>query len=619
MAFLPSSASAWLYEEHRAITALGIRRLDPDRQTALARLWGGAREAFPSRLCAEPSAGNQGEKPACVDLAAWPAVSGDHSCTPQELLRTVLESDWILRVAGVAARTQGRIDRARNEAERRNAQATGDLGMETADREYSTRAGSNNAHFLLPRSGAREPAQYAAEALGPDAEINAAAIYVLYHMAALRRGARLEEGPKSPPQRAGAAREVLALESFALHFLEDSFASGHVAGSWGNVAERKGTHDYYNEHGLDTENWLNEAMLLLGDGHLRAEDAERAGRAVERSLAEVLDALVPGSQANRDGRSVPVPAEAEDGTFDVCKSGRMPDWKLPPGLSPYLERVLRLAPVPFRGPGYGSLPRSRAEIGPFIGLASGVAVAGSGGGFTPGRSGGVQGVLDVGLRFGLGLDALLGDAGDGLLFVQGGVSSQTRSTAGCDPDCPADPLLQQFVPVVPARTGWSFRLRLPFWLIPGDLLLAAPLLAFTDPEALKKMGIRAADGGLIPWQRRIATPIGPVQFVAGREVSATLFGYTEKDAYLAVSNTPEGRVVEPIGIKSIQWEFPILEYRPFREYGMRYGFATFLQLGGGVDRPVQAVVIGRPDAMPPPVQTRYYGFIRIFFDGRRYF
>ncbi len=149
--------------------------------------------------------------------------------------------------------------------------------------------------------------------------------------------------------------------------------------------------------------------------------------------------------------------------------------------------------------------------------------------------------------------------------------------------------------------------------------MATPLLAFTDVTALKKMGIQAADGGLLTLQRRFSTPIGGIQFMAGREVGVTLFGYGEKDAFLAILDTPSGPTLEPIAIKSIQWEFPILEYRPFREYGSRYSAAAFLQLGGGIDRPVEVVVVGRPDAAPPPLRTRYYGFVRIFFDGRRYF
>ncbi len=33
---------------------------------------------------------------------------------------------------------------------------------------------------------------------------------------------------------------ILALEAYGTHFLGDSFAVGHVAGCWGDVATRKG-------------------------------------------------------------------------------------------------------------------------------------------------------------------------------------------------------------------------------------------------------------------------------------------------------------------------------------------------------------------------------------------
>jgi hypothetical protein len=230
----------------------------------------------------------------------------------------------------------------------------------------------------------------------------------------------------------------------------------------------------------------------------------------------------------------------------------------------------------------------------------------------------VQGQLDVGVRLGLGLDALLGDRGDGLVFLETAFVSQSRSSGGC-PQCEADPLVQQFVPGVPARSGLQFRLRLPFWLIPGDLVLAAPVLAFTDPKTLEKMGIVAADGGLIPWQRRFATPVGDVQFVAGREVGVTLFGYGTKDAFLAVVGPPEDPELLPIAVKSLQWDFPVFEWRLFREYGTRYTFATFAQLGLGFDKPISVVNVENPQLPGPPLQTRYFGYVRIFFDGRRYF
>lgn len=609
LAALPARwALGWTYPEHRAITASGIGTLDPRNRAVLDALWAAARAGEP-RLCESASAGNQGPKPACIDLAAWPAIAGDHSCSPDGMLRVILESDWILRVAGVAARMGAGLASSKNEAESTNVRVEGDLGLERTDPEYSTRAGSNNAHFLLPRS-VDDPTEYAEQAL--TGELNAIAIYVFFHTAALQHAGRARgaDGPE--------ARLALALELFGLHFLEDAFAAGHVAGSWGNAAERKGTHDYYNQNGLDAETWKGKGEILFGDGYAREADIRRAGEAVGFSLAQFAAASRPESPEARDVAGASLPADISDGTFDVCLSTKMPPWNPPESIDTLLGDVLGTTPIPFRGPGYAALPRFRAEIGPFLGVSSGGAVLWSDAGFTPDSEGGVQGQLDVGLRLGLGLDALLGSSGDGLVFLEVAFISQSRSSGGCPP-CESDPLVEQFVPGAPARSGLQFRLRLPFWLIPGDLLLAAPVLAFTNPKTLEKMAITAADGGLIPWQRRIATGIGDVQFVAGREVGVTLFGYGTKDAFLAAVGPPEDPELIPIAVKSLQWDFPVLEYRPFREYGTRYTFATFVQLGLGFDHPVSAVVVDRPELPAPRLQTRYLAYLRIFFDGRRYF
>jgi hypothetical protein len=617
LAFAAPAARGWLYSEHRAITARGIEDLEPKRRGQLDRLWQEARAGYETRLCEQPDAGDQGREPACIDLSAWPAIAGDHSCSPRTMLEAILESDWILPVAGVSSRTRAKILAAKNENQRRNAQVNGDLGLERADRDYSTRAGSNNAHFLLAREG-EDPADYIRAALGRGAELNAYGLYVLYHVAALHAAATIGDGGQ-PQSRGATLRRVMALETFALHFLEDAFAAGHIAGSWGNAAVRKGTHDYYNEHGLDAETWAHKPMLLFGDGHMTATDLDRGGKAVRDSISQIAEAAEAGSDLQRTLSSIERPPDLLAGGFDVCRAERTPDWEAPPALKQILGAVLLESPIPFRGPGFASLPRFRAELGPFIGVVSGISGNGAGGGFSETATGGVQGALDVGLRIGVGLDGLLGDSGDGLLYLQGGVLSQTSSTGTCQPHCPSDPLLQQFVPGVPARTGVQFRFRIPFWLIPGDLLLAAPVLAFTSPKTLEKMGIKATDGGVIPWQTKLNTPVGKVQFVFGREVGATLFGFGTKDAFLTVLSTPEGSVLAPIAIKTIQWEFPFLEIRPFREYGTRYAFSTLLQIGGGFDRPIDSEVVGRPDLPSPPLKTRYFGFLRIFFDGRRYF
>jgi hypothetical protein len=616
----PCRARGWTYSEHRAITARGIETLDPRRQEALDELWGLAREGHASRLCSAPAAGDQDGKLACIDLAAWPSVNGDHACSPDEMLQVILSSDWILRVAQIAEKTGASIARARNESEVRNAQMNGDLGLERADLGYSTRAGANNAHHLLPRSG-NDANQYVIDALRAGVEPNVVGLYFLFHAAALARAAVFPEDAASAVERAAEARRILALEAFALHFLEDAYAAGHIAGSWGPTAVRKGTHDYYNEHGIDTDTWENEPVTVYGDGHMRPPDLERAGEAVRLSLGQVLDALDPDSRIRCDAATITLPPEVADGTLDACRTAAMPGWTVPPALAGDFQAVLRTTPRPFRGSGYASLPRFRAEIGPFVGIASGVQAEGADGGFGAGRTGGAVGSLDVGVRLGYGLDALLGDSGDGQVFVQGGIVLQSRSTGGCGSDCPTDPLFAQFVPGLPARSALSFRVRVPFWLVPGDLLLAAPVMALTDPKLLEKMAIVAADGGLIPWQTKLSTPIGSLQFVAGREVAVNLFGYLGgKDAFLAVSGrTADGApIFEPVAFRSIEWDFPVLELRPLREYGTRYSFSTLVQFGAGFDTPISAesLVTGQP---VPPLKTRYFGFVRVFFDGRRYF
>jgi hypothetical protein len=91
---------------------------------------------------------------------------------------------------------------------------------------------------------------------------------------------------------------MLADEAFALHFLEDTFAAGHVAGAWGDTSQRKGTHDYYNAAGLEAFLWngSSSSIVLMGDAHMRQQDAERAATAIRTSLAQVVDVASGGRQ-----------------------------------------------------------------------------------------------------------------------------------------------------------------------------------------------------------------------------------------------------------------------------------------------------------------------------------
>ena len=89
---LPSLASAWIYPEHRDIATEAIARLSPADRAALEKLWADARVGYTAPLCEPFSAGDQGLEPACIDFAALPALAGDHSCSPAQVLDKVLPS-----------------------------------------------------------------------------------------------------------------------------------------------------------------------------------------------------------------------------------------------------------------------------------------------------------------------------------------------------------------------------------------------------------------------------------------------------------------------------------------------------------------------------------------------
>ena len=64
---------------------------------------------------------------------------------------------------------------------------------------------------------------------------------------------------------------MFADEAYAIHFLQDMFAAGHVAGTWGDASQRKGTHDYYNERGLKVSTWDGDIAVLTGDAWMRTK------------------------------------------------------------------------------------------------------------------------------------------------------------------------------------------------------------------------------------------------------------------------------------------------------------------------------------------------------------
>jgi hypothetical protein len=647
LGFATAPAFAWVYPEHRDIAVLGIESLDVQRQAVFDQLWAEARGGYEKRLCTQGADTAQGLMPDCIDWAAMSAIAGDHSCSSAQLLDTVSTSEWILAVAEVAAQLkvdltrisktspaasqeEGLIGDLRRQmeseairADRINVLRIADIRLQRADPEYATRAGSNNAHFLLarPRVDFTAP-EYVATTLTVGSEINAVGVWGRFHLSALQKATRLARESLSPEERAALARAVLADEAFALHFMEDVFAAGHVAGTWGDVSQRKGTHDYYNESGLEVRTWQPGAntAVLMGDAHMRSEDAQRAAEAVRLSVEQVLDTAAGRPRATNIPYTPTAPGEPE--AFDVCSSDTLGPWSQ--GREPTLEavelgvEVLLLTPVPSLGEGLGAMPRFRSELGPFIGVAGSLDVRSVDGGFTGLEDGsGFVGGADLSLRLGYGLDGVIDEGGDGLVYFSVGYRGDTPSTNKYTEAAPA----QQggsLTAAIPARTGLTARIRMPFYLIPGDLLLLSPLY-LASPKTYQGMAVTAVNGGLIPWQLGWATRFGRFQFVLGREIGVTFHGLGSEEETLLAPGVPPGSGPRVVEFESTYLEFPILEYRPYRSFDTTQSSELILQLFGGVDIPNGGSVVYPPGAPHADLDRVYSIGIRLTFDWRRYF
>ena len=648
LGMLSHPAWSWVYPEHRNLSLLAAQRLSAEHRAVFDRLWQDARVGDEQRLCASGGDSEQGTAPSCIDWAALSAIAGDHSCSSREMLEKARTAPWILQVADVAAQlkedlaripvtarpeasessadvlkdTQRRIESEAVHARRLNALRTADIRLQRADPDYATRAGSNNAHFLLARPDTGlDRSDYAMLALQVGSEISAIGAYAYYHLSALQKASRLARELLDPAQRDTLARSVLADEAFALHFLQDVYAAGHIAGTWGTASQRQGTHDYYNQNGLEVFTWKggSTSVVLMGDAHMRPEDAEVAASAVRVSLEQVLDV----ASARAGGAEFPHASQAPTGpeTFDVCRNNAIP--QRPPGVAfqaehrPFLAATLAATPVPSLGPGLGSMPRFRSELGRFVGLSGSADLRGVNGGFVASQSNsGMLGGLDLSFRAGFGLDGVTGAAGDGLVYASFGFRSDSPSTNLFD-DTSRGSSGGSLSAAIPARTGVAIRLRMPFYILPGDLLLLSPLY-ITDPEAYTKLAVVAGNGGLFGWQGGWATSIGRFQFILGRELGITYYGLAGDDQLLAPS-IEAGGPARVVNFKSTAFDLPIAEYRPYRAFSINQSSSVVFQLFVAADIPRSASTASPAGAPPPSLDTVWSLGLRMVFDWRYYY
>ena len=611
-------ALAWVYPEHRNIAGGAIAGLSPERKATLEKLWAEARKGHEDRLCEKPWEGDQGTKPGCIDLAALPAIAGDHSCSPDQMLETVLKSKWIMDVAEVTAVLDHGLASAKNVHEARNRLTRSDLELQRKDPEYATRAGANHVHFLLVRD-TDDVTEFLKASLQKDADLNGLGAWARYHVAAMRLASELQAGHVPAEKRSEVSLILLASETFGDHFLEDAFASGHVAGTWGDVATRKGTHDYYNRNGYDGVTWSGKPILMFGDANMKPADLARASKEVRKSFDQLLDAAAPGWALAEQANAIPLDWAKGVPGFDACKTMKMPPAEnIPAPVIHEVATILVETPRPGRKPPEGALPRFRAEIGPFLGLASGLAGGWSDGGFestdSPSRA---SGEMDINVRAGLGLEDVLGEAGDGQIFLQAGLMQEMGQKDACADPCPTAGVVANLALRTPARRAISTRIRLPFWLIPGDLILGAPLYFFA-PKTYERMAMVAVSGGVIPWQTGLSTFLGRVQFVAGREIGASFFGYSGGEDQLFVTTPGAQTSVTAISLRSIRWDVPIVELRPFRGFATTQAAAVLIQIGVAFDKPTKVTPLAPVNAPAPQLKTVNSIYLRLAFDWRHY-
>ena len=626
-AVTPSTAIAWIWPEHRDIAAAAVNDLPAGERRTLDAMWAEAKRIGGKQVC--PKLVDPGSLPTtrygdwdgiCVDFAALPALAADHSCSADELWADVSREQWAVKVVWVAARTKEKLAKSASPAQHEDVWSLSHLAMQYVDPRYLTRAEGNNAHFLVPRKAVEDRETldgYLDRVLQPTTEINATGIYTEYHMLALRLAALYHAAPAA--EKGDLARRALVAEGVALHFLEDSFSAGHYAAIWGGAAWAKGTHDYYSTIGLTTMTWRGDLFASHGDANMTEQDMKVAAVTVKRSLAQVASAA--------EGR-MPLasrelsPAEREIEKLDFCKAEFLPPPPADVVARSATTMILQDTPVPAGGKDSIHPPRARADMGPFIGAISGYSLGTALGGYDSWSNARIRSEFEIGARVGLGLEGLLTRSMDGQIWLQAElVSDPVQLDLGCS-TCTPYPLASgkrtdTAVPRVNSRTALKLSLRMPFYVVPFDLLILGPVLMLADPQAATSVVFASAAGGLIPIERKFETDIGTFQLMAGREVGFTLWGFTGHTNQFIYTPTTSSADVRLVNYDSLELDFPVFEYVPPRVFATTLSLAAVFQLGFSVEIPMN--VAFNDGSGPFSLGPSWNIYLRFRLDARKYF
>jgi hypothetical protein len=342
------------------------------------------------------------------------------------------------------------------------------------------------------------------------------------------------------------------------------------------------------------------------------EDMKIAARTVQQSLAQVATA----AQGRMPVGTGPLTAEEKAvESLNFCKAEHLPPVPADRVARGASAMVLQSSPVPAGGADTVHPPRARAEMGPFVGAISGYTLGIALGGYDSWANSRLRSEFEIGARVGYGLEGLLTTNMDGQMWLEGAfVADPVQLDLGCS-TCIGGRREDVAVPRVGSRSALKLAVRMPYYVIPFDLIVLAPALMLVSPSSLQGVVFASASGGLLGLQRRMETGIGSFQFMAGREIGLTLWGFTGHTNQFIQTPVPDPPRI--VNYDSLEWDFPVFEYTPPRVFATSLALAAVFQLGFSVEFTNNSALkaTGEPFSLGPS----WLIYLRFRLDARKYF
>lgn len=271
----PRAAHAWYFPEHVVLAGDGHAALSPELRGVIADAVADARKeglmlcertdlTLEDVLLDVPLTTRMIHTPAsvaCVPYASLAGLAGDHASDVAELRAVLTGSKGVELVSTVAyewRRFRDSVQRGQSTLDRMSFVHDLDVALYFLDSEYADRARATRVHFRDLDRGF----EVVLRDLGHEGRIDdVLARFVFHHMRSLVLAAH------------GQRVEALLEHAFAVHFVEDAFASGHLvmsSASWsaGRTSVRA-RHDAFNAEGLPvTRAMSREPCASLAKGTL---------------------------------------------------------------------------------------------------------------------------------------------------------------------------------------------------------------------------------------------------------------------------------------------------------------------------------------------------------------